>query len=584
LARRPTGNANHRQPFAVTTEIAERTQFAPPGVILVVDDTEETRYVSARWLRDAGFNVGVATTGAEALRLATGEVELVVLDVHLPDLHGFEVARRLKADPATAHLPVLHLSAKHVTPQDRVSGLEGGADGYLTQPVLPEELVAHVSALLRLSRSERAAREHNRELQAAERQALRARTIAERSFALSVALSRPGTPLTVAMAVVEHATGIFDAAGVVLVRQRPEGEDLEILGAGDMPEQIEAEWRLFPRDAPVPLAEVIRSGEPVFLESRDAWRESYPHCIPLVEAAGHHANAIVPLIVDGVVLGALGIAYATERRFTSEDYATMQGTAQLAALALERSRLLDAERASRQDAESANRAKSEFLAVMSHELRTPLNAIGGYAELMEMGIRGPITQEQRTDLERIQRSQRHLLGLINGVLNYAQVEAGHVHYELGPVAMDELLATCEALITPQARAHAVTLEYPGCAAGTQARGDGEKIRQVVLNLLSNAVKFTGAGGRVQLLCDGVVEDPRRVVVRVVDSGPGIEAQQLERIFQPFVQLDARLTRTREGTGLGLAISRDLARGMGGDLTVESIVGGGSTFTLTLPEA
>ena len=242
------------------------------------------------------------------------------------------------------------------------------------------------------------------------------------------------------------------------------------------------------------------------------------------------------------------------------------------------------------EAAAANRAKSEFLAVMSHELRTPLNAIGGYAELIELGIHGPVTAEQRTALERIQRSQRHLLGLINGVLNYARVEAGAVHYDVADVDLDEVLATCEALVAPQVRAKGLTLVHAGCDRTPEGRplhvrADRDKVQQVVLNLLSNAVKFTESGGRVDLRCAApAAEAGPTVRVAVADTGIGIAADQLARVFEPFVQVDVRLTRTQEGTGLGLAISRDLARGMGGDLTAESVPGAGSTFTLTLPAA
>ena len=235
----------------------------------------------------------------------------------------------------------------------------------------------------------------------------------------------------------------------------------------------------------------------------------------------------------------------------------------------------------RATAELANRAKGEFLALMSHELRTPLNAIGGYAELMELGIRGPITTEQRRDLARIQASQRHLLGLINGILNYTRVEAGALHYAIGDVAMDEVIATCEALTAPQVLARRLAFEFGRCAMGLAVRADPEKLQQVVLNLVSNAIKFTEPGGVVALSCDAA---DRTVFLRVHDTGRGIPAEQLEHIFEPFLQLDARLTRTQEGLGLGLAISRDLARGMGGDLTVESTPGIGSTFTLTLARA
>jgi PAS domain S-box-containing protein len=232
--------------------------------------------------------------------------------------------------------------------------------------------------------------------------------------------------------------------------------------------------------------------------------------------------------------------------------------------------------------EAASRAKSEFLAVMSHELRTPLNAIGGYAQLIELGIHGPVTPEQRHALDRIQRGQQHLLGLINAVLNYAKLEGGHVEYRATDVPVGEALAEVTALVAPQAHAKGLTLLTEACAPGLVAHADPEKLRQVLLNLLSNAIKFTRGGGMITLGCDGTPDG--RVAVRVADTGRGIAADHLKRVFQPFVQVDATLTRTEEGAGLGLAISRDLARGMGGDLTVESTPGVGSTFTLTLPAA
>ena len=232
------------------------------------------------------------------------------------------------------------------------------------------------------------------------------------------------------------------------------------------------------------------------------------------------------------------------------------------------------------DAKAANRAKSDFLGVMSHELRTPLNAIGGYAELIEIGVHGPVTIEQRTALERIQRSQRHLLGLINGVLNYAKIDAGVVSYNLTDIVLGELLATSEALTAPQLKAKGLVLDFGGCDPRLTARADAEKVQQIVLNLLSNAIKFTDAGGSVTMTCGA--SGNGLVMVRVADSGRGIAADQFDLVFQPFVQVDVTLTRTKEGTGLGLAISRDLARGMGGDLTLESDLGVGSTFMLTLP--
>jgi len=248
-------------------------------------------------------------------------------------------------------------------------------------------------------------------------------------------------------------------------------------------------------------------------------------------------------------------------------------------LMAERSALAEARNA-RADVEAANLAKSEFLTVMSHELRTPLNAIAGYTELMEMGLRGPLTEQQRDDLRRIRASQQHLLGLINQVLNYARLESGTVQYDITRVPLDDVVASAANLIAPQAGAKGLTLNV-GRPARIAAHADADKVRQIMLNLLSNAVKYTSRGGHI-----GIASERRSDHVRVLvrDTGLGVPQGKLETIFEPFVQLNRALNRPGEGTGLGLAISRDLARWMGGDLTVESQEGVGSTFTLSLPPA
>jgi signal transduction histidine kinase len=250
--------------------------------------------------------------------------------------------------------------------------------------------------------------------------------------------------------------------------------------------------------------------------------------------------------------------------------------------------------AARAEAQAANRTKGEFLAVMSHELRTPLNAIGGYAELIELGIHGPVTSEQRSALARIQASQRHLLGLIAGVLDYSRVEAGAVTYRLTDVPVGEAVAEAETLVAPQLRAKGLGYAWSGAPPGLRVRADREKLQQVLLNVLGNAVKFTdarpGVPGRIEVACavadagggDGATGG--YVDLRIRDTGAGIAQEKLAGVFEPFVQADQRLTRPQEGVGLGLAISRDLARGMGGDLTAESVPGVGSTFTLRLPRA
>ena len=235
----------------------------------------------------------------------------------------------------------------------------------------------------------------------------------------------------------------------------------------------------------------------------------------------------------------------------------------------------------RKVAEEANRAKSVFLAMMSHELRTPLNAIGGYVQLIEMGVHGPVTPAQAGALERTAKAQQHLLRLINDVLNLARIEAGRVEFQLASFPLKDAVDGVLPMVEPQLAARRIRCELH-VPATLVARADRAKVQQIVLNLLSNAAKFTPAGGHVRVEASADAARPGRLLLRVTDTGIGIPADRLGQVFEPFVQVDESPASRAEGTGLGLAISRDLARGMGGDLSAESELGVGSTFTLALP--
>jgi PAS domain S-box-containing protein len=501
--------------------------------VVVVDDTLANRWVLMRVLEEDGYRVIEGETAADALRLAAERPDLIVLDVRLPDGSGFEIARGLKADPRTGDIPLLLISASFTSPSERAQGLDAGADGYLTHPVEPPVLLATIRALLRSREAERALRESE----------ARFRTMAD------------SAPVMIWLSDVRGNPEWFSRSWIEFT-----GRALE--------EQVDDGWQsvIHPED----LDRVVTT-----------YRS---------HAAAHEAFRVELRVRrhDGVDRWVL--SSGTPRINEAGDFAGYIGSClditDRKDGEMERERLLMRERTARAEAdaarvaaEHANDVKAQFLAAMSHELRTPLNAIGGYVDLLELGIRGPVTEAQREDLERIRRNQRHLLGLINNVLNFAKIEAGHVEYHLVEVRLHDILDGMLSLVAPQVRARGLEYEYLDCPTSLVVQADVDKVQQVLINLLSNAIKFTEPGGRVRLECTST---DTMANVRVVDTGVGIPASKLEAIFEPFVQVDQAFTREGQGTGLGLSISRDLARAMGGDITVESVFGEGAVFTLSLP--
>jgi signal transduction histidine kinase len=236
--------------------------------------------------------------------------------------------------------------------------------------------------------------------------------------------------------------------------------------------------------------------------------------------------------------------------------------------------------AARAEAERANRAKSEFLAAMSHDLRTPLNAIGGFADLIAEGVYGPVNDAQRKAMARIRRAGNHLLTLINDILSFAKIEAGRVQLHITDVPVSDIVASAGTLIEVQAAKKGLSFAARPDTERVQVHADRERMTQILTNLLTNAVKFTDAGS----ITVGWRADDRAVRIDVRDTGRGIPADQLASVFEPFVQAGRSAEEQQQGVGLGLAISRELARAMGGDLTVESAVAQGSTFTLRVPRA
>jgi len=356
----------------------------------------------------------------------------------------------------------------------------------------------------------------------------------------------------------------------------------------------------------------ILSAEPLVIP--DTAADPVYRDVPTVKSLGVAAYVGIPMVVNGQVIGAFCAIDMVPHAWTGDEVAVL---AELAAVAVseislrmaraesERFRAqaeqlveasvqarleLEAQAAqlerARTDADAANRAKSDFLAAMSHDLRTPLNAIGGYAQLIEMGVHGPVTDAQRDAALRISQAQRHLMTLIDDILQFAKTEQGEVTLRLRPVPLPELCDELLSLVGQQAAGKGIAftcdLHDPdgGPGAALLAVADPERVLQVLVNLATNAVKFTAEGGRIAL-------SARRsgpwAEILVRDTGRGIAPEHLEQIFEPFVQVSGA-AGTQAGVGLGLATSRALARRMGGDVVVESTLGAGSTFTLRLPAA
>lgn len=519
--------------------IAPESRLSPH--VLVADDNSDMRDYISRLLRERGWTVEAVSNGRAALAAVQSQPpDILLTDVMMPELDGFELLSAMRKNPGTRSIPVVLLSAR-AGEEARVEGMQAGADDYLVKPFSARELMARLETQLRRARV-LAEEKRNRDAQ----DRLLTAVDAERARFRNLFTQAPA-----AIAVFRGADHVFDIANEQYVgmtgnrdligkKVRDAFPELDGQGVFEILDQAYKGDSVFARDHRL-VADLDGDG---------AVEERFYNfnCQPVREADGS---------VSGVFVHAVDVTELVQSRKSAEQ-----------------------DRAAAMD---ANRAKSDFLAAMSHELRTPLNAIAGHAQLLEMGIHGPVTEAQRQAIERIQQSEGHLLALVNDVLNFARLEAGRIEYDLREISLSELMARVRPMIDPQRLAKEIELDVP-TNDDIKIRVDAEKLLQILLNLLSNAIKFTPRGGRITVdtpvRADGTT--PEGVVfLRVADTGIGVPREKQEAIFDPFVQINPRLTGTSEGTGLGLAISRDLARGMGGDLRVRSVLKEGARFTVTL---
>ncbi len=414
----------------------------------------------------------------------------------------------------------------------------------------------------------------------AERQARRAaeRAVgrAARLQRVSASLARAVTREEVARCCLEEGADALGAVTGMMALLDPADGALHVVHVvGAARRHVDAAVAL-PLSTALPICVAVREARPVFTATE---REPQPQ--PLLDAVRRDAGADVfvalPLISQGEVRGGIELALPRGRSLDADERAFALTLASQCVQALERARLYAAERKARAVAEAASRAKSEFLAVMSHELRTPLTTVIGYADLLLSEVWGTMGERQKEHLLHVKTSAWHLVTIIDDILAYSQVEAGRAEFRFGVVDVTALAAESLALFEPEAEQKGLLLRALLPPEGVGAETDAGKLRQILLNLLGNAVKFTDRG---EVALELEAGDPLRIRVR--DTGPGIAAEHLERIFEPFTQADQSSTRAKGGIGLGLAVSRTLAHRLGGTLTVESAPGAGTTFHLSLP--
>jgi PAS domain S-box-containing protein len=550
--------------------VTERVAPAEQVDILIVDDRAENLLALEAILEPLGQRLVRAKSGEAALRqLLTRDFACILLDVQMPGLNGFETAELIKSRERSKHTPIIFLTAISKEEEYVFRGYLVGAVDYMFKPFQPTVLRSKVQVFVDLYLQRKRIAEQEQRVRDLERQEL------ELQHANELLQSEARFREIVSSAM--DAIVVFDEGGIVTMVNGA-AERMFRLNADDAIQQPVT--RLFPAEDGERAVAALREaadGQRSVAEAREGVPNS--HAITGRRSTGEHFPIEASISRLDTAAGhtyTLIVRDISER--VAQEAALRQQAESLANSARDLQSLNEELHRRQMDLERAMTARSRFYASMSHELRTPINAVLGYSTLLLERIYGPLNDKQAEGIERTQKAARHLLELVNDVLDLSKIEAGKIDLRLQPVEFPSLLDDLFVTVRPLADEHgsSLTLDYQP-AEPIKIVSDPRRLRQIMLNLLSNAIKF-GRGRPITVSCQA--EPDNGICVAVVDRGDGISPEDQERIFHEFVQLGKN--QLQDGTGLGLPISRRLAELLSGSLTVSSKLGEGSTFSLKLP--
>ncbi|MES2176616.1 MAG: ATP-binding protein [Gemmatimonadota bacterium] len=554
-------------PLPLAVGLQTLPSASEPVEILIVDDRAENLLALEAILEPLGQTLVRANSGDEALRkLLTHNVAMILLDVQMPGINGFETARIIKSRERTRYIPIIFLTAISKDEEYVFEGYSVGAVDYLAKPFQPDILRSKVSVFVDLYQKQRQLAVQQQLLTEGDRRELELRHMREIYESEARFSEIVGSAMDAIIAFdTDGALTLFNTAA-----ERMFGTSAANALKGDV-------RRFFPESMREDLLDRICShtGGP------DAPRDQSSNTLSLVGARNTGEEFPVEatascLDVRGKKTYTLIVRDISERKRAEDE---LQEQAKSLANAMTELKALNAELAERQsELERAMAARSRFYASMSHELRTPINAVLGYSTLLLENIYGPLNDKQVEGITRTHKAAKHLLELVNDVLDLSKIEAGKIDLRLQPVVFPALIEDLFVTVRPLADQFGSMLSHEHEGDQVKVISDPRRVRQILLNLLSNAIKF---GRGRPILLRSIPTEHGGIVIEVIDEGEGIAEADREKIFDEFVQLGK--TQLTEGTGLGLPISRRLAEMLSGHLEIESEVGKGSTFRLTLPE-